>query len=1458
MADRNYAGLPTEDFITVLKDKNVKVWAENGNLKYKAPAEAMDKDILLYMKEIKQELMAYLQENDTGSLFTDPLGKAEQMEYYPLSSTQGRMFFLHKLDPENTAYNITQVLKIVGNMDFFRLYDAFKQIVQRHEIMRTAFGVEGGKPVQRVLPEVSFSVTYTEMPEEKFDLQEEVRKFIRPFDLEKPPLFRFGVVKSENREGKSAYYLMQDVHHMISDGVSEGILVDEFNRLFMGRSLPALQHQYKDYCMWEKKVLESRYVKKQKDFWIEHLKNELPVLNMPTDFKRPARFNMKGSSVSASVSSETCMRLEQLAQKLGVTLYTVLLSAYYILLHKYTGQNDIIIGIVTAGRKHADLYHLLGPFISTLPLRSYPDADKSIEEYLKEVGKSVLDVFENQEYPLDLLIQDLHLERDAGRNPLFDVMFVHQNMQVDDVKVNEYEISKCSINKEFAQCDITLTTENTKDGLSVEISYCTALFSTETIRRFAEHYTKVLCFIAEHPEDRLSSVRFLSGQETRQLIFDFNDTGFDYDRETSLHILFENQAEKNKDSVALLFDNKEYTYDELNRRANQLARKLREYGAGPNRPAGILLERSPENIIAILAVLKSGGAYLPIDIRLPKERIAYMLEDSETNILLSQERYINDISFAGHIIDVYQSSVWEGGETDLQLPCSSGNAAYLMYTSGSTGRPKGVMVRHRNVINFIQAMEEYYHYDRLESSMSVINFSFDVSILDLFVPLLNGLKMILTSEEQRAIPGKLAQMMISTEADTIQMTPSQIQMMLEREETAKGFKKLKILLACGEPFPDHMYEKLRKYTDASILNAYGPTETTVASTVKKLVPEEEVTIGRPIGNTRVYILDAFNNIQPVGVPGELCIAGEGVSAGYWKKPELTGQKFISVPFAENETVYKTGDVARWLRKGELECLGRMDKQVKIRGYRIELGEIESCLVEYEGVREAVVIDRKMANGSIVLCAYITVEHGFERTELNGLLSKRLPAYMIPSFITAMEELPLTPNGKIDKKALPQPEVFQDSKTGKREPATETEKRLALIWKKILNVEQVFWEDSFFELGGNSILVINLQVELERIGIEADVADLMNYHVLGELAAFLDGTGILSELSVIKNDDTAPGLDENFNGTVLKGIEPFNDLFYINCFYNAAFPVAQYFGKSILPFLINDSLIFSLEESDKSLLYLEYYSIKSIEEITVGMQIACRVIDVCEDPGKEIISAISNDSPVILYIDYFYQSSRAETFHKRHGGHVILVYGFDLQNKKFLILENKQLENLTYEKREIGFDDLIEGYRGYLSISSLETMYVFSCSQRGSFEEEEQNYGKVFGQNMLLRKAEIYEGIERIPVFARSIKEWLKDEAWLRDNNEELLKRWNTIVNGKKAEVYRLEHVVGNEGTLTALLKEALNVWTQIRNQTAKMIFDGRGGQKRAENIVGLLEQAYRKEIDFYNALYKKLHNETEG
>ena len=926
------------------------------------------------------------------------------------------------------------------------------------------------------------------------------------------------------------------------------------------------------------------------------------------------------------------------SKQLGVTPYMLLLSVYYILLSKYSSQEDIVVGSPIVGRNIAELYNLIGMFVNTLAMRANIDSNLSFKDFLSYIKNMCLNNYKYQDYPFDELVDKLKIQRDTSRNPLFDVMFIYQNNGNATADFGDIKTEYFTPDTKISKFDLSLEVIPENDILNLSFEYSTALFNKQFIEDLSKHYSNILTSCLDNLNVKISNICMLSEAEKNKILYDFNNTKTDYPKDKTIAELFEEQAKKTPNNTAVVFGMQKLTYKELNEKANSLAYYLRENGIETNNLVGVMVNRSLEMIIGMLAVLKAGGAYIPIDPTYPKDRIEYMLKNSNSKILLTQEHLHDITDFKNCVyIDLSNDSIYSLPNDNPNHTNTPEDLAYVIYTSGSTGLPKGVMLKQKNIVNFVYGIMKEFGFTYKDTIVSITTFSFDIFVLESLLPILNGLKTVITSEEEQTDIKMFNELCKKNNVTIFQTTPSRLQAMLAKENSFDFIKKLKYILIGGEPFPPALLKQLQESSKARIYNMYGPTETAVWSSLKDLTNADKINIGKAISNTQLYILDKFNNPLPVGVPGELFIAGDGVCKGYYNNLELTQKVFLNNPFVPNELMYKTGDLCMLLPNGEVEYLERVDNQIKIRGLRIELGEIESKILDYNGIEKVCVIKQTINNRDFI-SAYFTASKRINPSSLKKYLSNYLPKYMIPSYFTVLEKFPYTPNGKIDKKALKLPEeVLSNSREAEYiAPRTDLEKQFCAIWEQILNVSPIGITDNFFELGGDSILAMNLNLELKSITDTISYADIFKFPTIAELVKKSKSADEDYDFKYMeKNYDKYTDL---LNSNIQ--VPNKNTLKYQNCGNVLITGATGFLGMHVLESFINKEKgkAYCIVRSEPGLTAgaklhqkLNYYFGNKYDKL-IGKRIFALTGDICKTGfglNQEDLSTISNDVDVVI-------------------------------------------------------------------------------------------------------------------------------------------------------------------------------------------------------------------------------------
>jgi len=1139
----------------------------------------------------------------------------EKKEYYPLSSAQERLFILQQMALTSTAYNESLLEVFAGNPEKAELEKIFARLIKRHESLRTSFELLKGESIQRIHSDTDFEIEYYNMKEVKVKYEEGtgrlapmsiepstrssqlvkaiISSFIRPFDLSRAPLLRVGLIKlphtstapdhpsgtlptpsaprsHPSREGKSI--IMVDMHHIISDGISIELIIKDFKALYDDKELAQLRIQYKDFIQWQNSKRVRERTLQQQGYWLKRFEGDFPVLNLPTDFPRPLEQSYEGKARKFTLNSEQTQQLKLATAQEDATLFMKLVSIFYVFLFKISSQEDIVVGIPIAGRQHSDLEHIIGMFANTLALRNYPKPGKTYAKFLKEVKERTLGDFQHQDYPFEKLIDKLNVDRDISRNPVFDVMFILHTMETREEieKLYNYE-------RNVSRFDLTLQAFEAGNNLFFKFEYCTKLFKEETIERFIEYFQGIIASISHHPHQELREIEIISEVEKDRILYDFNNTAAECPTDKTIPQVFAQQVRKNPDHTALIGQipnsgsqapnkNVLLTYKELNEKASQLACRLQEKGVGPDTIVAIMTERSIQMMTGILGILNAGGAYMPIAPDYPEERIKYILEDSKVKILVKKGNIFRD-SFFLEIVDVISidDPAVFSSPAKVHLhpsPAPVTSLAYIIYTSGSTGQPKGVMVDHASIVNTLCALEQMYPFTPADVYLMKTSYLFDVSLTELFGWFWGnkGGRLALLEPGGEKEPEKILDTIEKMQVTHINFVPSMFDPFLDllTPGNISKLSGLKYIFLAGEALSPELVKKFRDLNGRIPLeNLYGPTEAAIYASRYPLAGwagSGNIPIGKPTQNVRLYILDPFYGLQPVGIPGELAIGGSGLARGYLNNPQLTAEKFYlrwpggrflkklpprtlrenfslegtsaqghhgkeelleaallssesyPRPYAPGPRLYKTGDKVRWQPDGNIEFLGRIDHQVKIRGFRIELEEIENKIQAHPKIKKAVVTIMEKKDNKYLCAYYVTADETLSILELKQFLVQHLPDYMIPVYFVPMEAIPMTPTGKVERRHLPAPgfELLDD----RIKPDTPMEKIIAETWKDVLGIDKIGVHIRFFDLGGNSVNILKVHSKLkETIKADFPLMVIFKYPTVYSLAAYLSSAGM---------------------------------------------------------------------------------------------------------------------------------------------------------------------------------------------------------------------------------------------------------------------------------------------------------------------------------------------------------------
>lgn len=1078
---------------------------------------------------------ALLEQRLRGGLSIDAgiIPRQDQRELAPLSFAQERLWLIEQLEPETTAYNISSVFRFEGLLDHGALDKAINAIVARHESLRTSFTMMDGRAMQIVASEIVVKLTAEDLsnqsPAHGQDARatekqsEELKRIANEearlaFNLSQAPLFRLRLLRLAERE----HALLLTMHHIISDFWSLQIfhrelvtLYDKFANNDGRESLPQLPVQYADYAQWQRSQFDDANRSHVIEYWKQQLAKVPQALNLPTDKQRPLRLSFQGAFKTRSLAKELSQKLNVLARQEHATFFMIMLAAFSVLLHRYTHQEDILVGVPMTGRNRVETESLIGFFVNTVVLRSDLSGEPTFRELLNRTREATLAAYENQEIPFERLVQELQPPRGLGHSPFFQVML---DVQTQGPRAKQsWQTENVEIDRGGARADLLLFVTDTASSLDCWLEYSSDLFGPETVERMLGHFESLLANIVANPDQKISEIELLTSKEREQLLALNQIKACQVEK--TLAELFAEQVERSPDAIALTFESEQLTYRELNRRSDQLANYLVQSGVGLEVCVALCLERSIDAVVAILSVLKAGGAYLPLDPTYPIERLVFMVADAGARVLLTQSEHkdkFDGCSVRSICLDLDRQAIQSAGSARPRITTSPNNLAYVIYTSGSTGTPKGVAVTHANVVRLMATTEQSFSFDRHDVWTLFHSYAFDFSVWELWGALLYGGRLVIVPYWISRAPEEFYRLLRQEKVTVLNQTPSAFRQLIQVDASAQADDlSLRLVIFGGEALELSSLQPWWTRPDETkprLVNMYGITETTVHVTCRPLAKTDleagRSVIGEALGDLQVYVLDSRQQLVPAGVTGEMYVGGAGLSRGYLNRPELTAERFIPHPFAPTpgERLYRTGDVARYLPNFDLEYLGRSDRQVKVRGFRIELGEIESVLRQHGDIRECVVHPFVESSGDQQLTAYVVSEADGapDRELLRTFLRERLPAHMVPAYFVALQELPLTSNGKLDREALPPPEKSRgDAAEAFVAPRTEAETRLAEMWSEVLGRKEIGIHDNFFDLGGHSLLAAQIVARVSSaFGVQLPLRNFFDQPTVAALAVFV--------------------------------------------------------------------------------------------------------------------------------------------------------------------------------------------------------------------------------------------------------------------------------------------------------------------------------------------------------------------
>lgn len=1110
----------TNELLVYLRALDIQLWVEQGKLKFNAPQDAMTSELKAEIASHKAEIIELLSRFNPTST---PISIVSRQKNLELSFTQRRLWFLYQIDRDVAAYQLRYNLQLTGILHVDLLEQSLTEIVRRHEILRTNFVEIEGNPYQIIHPPQPVKLSLIDLQEfVSTDQETELHRLANqeakiPFNLEKDALLRVTLLRLDPQK----HILLISLHHIIADAWSIGLFSRELSALYKSfaeakpANLPDLPIQYADFSHWQNQYLTKETLVDQLAYWKDQLAGIPPVSGLPTDRSRPPIQTFNGGVEFFEISKALTEKLKNLSQKSGGTLFMTIMTAFFILLVRYTGEEDIVVGIPIANRLRVELESLMGCFVNTLVLRSQLHGNPTFLELFQKVRQTALNAYANQDLPFEQLVEALQPERSLSHNPLCQVLFAWENVQMSSLEFPNLQVTPLKTGHFTARTDLCLEMMETGQCLQGLFEYSTDLFDVETIRRMINHFQILLEGIVANPEQTVTTLPLLTAGEKQQILETWNATTTTYPQEKSIATIFEEQVKVRGNAIAARFGQTEISYAELNTRANHLAHYLQNKGIGTQELVGICVDQSIEMLVGLLGILKAGAAYVPLDQDYPDDRLELMLTDAGVRLVITQQQQAERFAKHGHQIICLDR---EWAEIS-QIPSSCNNPhnqatgnslAYVIYTSGSTGKPKGVEVEQKAISRLV-INTNYINIGIEDRIGQASNASFDAATFEIWGALLNGAMVVGISKETILTPESLAATILEQKITTLFLTTALFnQIARQKPET---FAPLTNLLFGGEAVDvEAVRIIMAKGKPTRLLHVYGPTENTTFSTwylIDQIDPKAiSIPIGQSIANTQTYILDRQQQIVPVGVVGELYVGGDGLARGYLNRLELNAEKFIPNPYGRSpsERLYRTGDLAKYTTNGNIEFMGRIDFQVKIRGFRIEIGEVEAAIARHELVQDVIVIAKDDPLGNKSLIAYVVPKPETELTtsQLRNFLKENLPDYMIPAAFVVMDKFPLTPNGKVDKKALPSPEEMRSQVADDYViPQTEAERLIASVWQEVLQINNVGIYDNFFEIGGNSLLLVQAYSKLQNLfGSQVSMVILFRYPNIHALAEYL--------------------------------------------------------------------------------------------------------------------------------------------------------------------------------------------------------------------------------------------------------------------------------------------------------------------------------------------------------------------
>ncbi|APO47192.1 hypothetical protein BS614_26170 [Paenibacillus xylanexedens] len=1388
------------------------------------------------------------------------MSRVEIDNIYPLTPMQKGILYDSLVQKNPKAYILQITQNVHGRVNQNVLKKSFELLIAKHEALRTVIIHDRlGDPLQVVLKSRNADFSWLNLDYASYQvyLSEDIT---RGFNVMKDPLIRMSVV--ELSEGH--FKFVWTWHHIIMDGWCIGILIKDFMKFYYDDGVDPSQcgsemSSKLDYIDW----IQQQDWDKAKLFWKEYLTGYETNLSLPAH-TNAKQVKYEGEEIEFVLDGKRLDEMKELARKCGVTFYSMFQGLWGILLGKYNYSNDVVFGTVVSGRPaHLNnIENTVDLFINTIPTRINIQNNSSFSNWIKTVHVDAINSVPFQSCPLYEIQSCSDL-----KDQLIHHIVVFENYPMED-QLNIYG-EDFSVKGEdyFEQFTYNFSVVISMDEvMRLQFKYNSNVYEKRMVEELYTHFIRIVDNIINNPLIALDQISMITLEESPEIL-KLNNKNLEYNKDMTIHQLIEEQVKRTPDATAIICGNEKISYKELNDKADKLAHILNNLGVKPNSVVGLCIERSIDMLVALLGILKSGAAYLPIDPEFPTERREYMLRHSQVEILVTDSTHLDLSIGAQSIICIDVSSI--GHEALITKPvinsCKADDLAYLIYTSGSTGEPKGVMIEHRAAHNFIQAISQSIEFRVGQSILALTTISFDISFLELIVPLTHGMRVVIGRKQEVVNPKSIFQLMERYDISMVQMTPSRLELLLLGPEAKSYLNKLDYLLIGGEVLHNNTLNELYDLTNPKLLNLYGPTETTIWSALKEIKGETRSNIiGVPIANTQIYITDRDMKILPSGLIGELCIGGDGLARGYFNKEDLTKEQFPYVK-SLNQRLYRTGDMAKLLQNGDIEFIGRMDNQVKIRGYRIELEEIESALLGVSGIEQAAVDIFTNMDGSKYVRSFFVTNQELNIDEIRLFLGNKLPEYMIPSKFIRSKELPLTPNGKLNRRALSTlAEQYELNIVNL--PRTEMEKAIAEVWSKLLDVTLIDVDQSFFDIGGHSITALRFEYEMEQLGLPLKVTDLNKFKTISRLASFaVDNQHITSSRENADEGDwpiVEIMEEKDESSVIIENIEPYNKVFYKSCFYNSLFPLIELYRNNVETFLSNDWIVFKWDKEDPFFADINnYLPMQSLEELLSQQNISMVTKKYTEDIIDEIIRSLKQKKPVIIWVDCYHESIRQETYQKVHLPHTWLVYGYNADLRVFYIIEHLNQFSLNYAPQMISYEDLKNCYNGFKNQFGDHydgpLYYEFCDFMDPTIQHESKitDRGEQLQKHLQCNRQLADQGIEDLNSYIYFFESTLLcDFQCLLDHAEEVIDQLTRQMNTKHLERVRDEIIFGKHSCM--LIERLAELWTEVRNNVVKLIYSGRITERQKETLSETFANILQFEMDYLHEWYEGIPIKT--